>query len=918
MRRVAKNTIALLLVFTMVITLGLSAYASATDSGEDTQKFVDVKSEQDQTGQTDPVDQSDPAEPGEPGETGEPGEPGEPGQKDEDLEELENLVKEEEILSLLESFDTKSLEEQANILEEVEVIVVDMSRIPLKEVQDIIDEAKELHDSMNELEEQELANLIKAEEILNLLEDFDTKSVEEQETILQEAKVIVAGMTRKPLKEVQEIIDEAKELYRSINDLENVTKEKEIIKLLEDFEIKSIEEQAAILEEVEVIVTGMSREPLEEIQNIINSAIELFELNTDLGELAEDYPYIETPDIPVPFADFRRMQTFGTAGFTDTIAVDKTAKRSPGCRTFEVSLDITGTPQKAPVDVVLVIDRSGSMNQRAGGTNWNPLSRLYYAKQAAVNFAGRVLGPNGIPGSRVSIVSFSGPTTTSGDGNQNQASTDLNLSNNLTTVTNTINGITAVGGTNTQAGFIQGQSVIQGQTSNQNPNSNKVVIMFTDGLPTASNGNRYADTTNINHVHIQSAIAAGKNIYQNNIADVFTIGLTTGMNATEKALADNILTQAQNKGYFPAPDSTDLDDIFDTISQSLGYSATNAKVIDKIGDKFDLVESSLPAGATYNTATREITWNPGTIVDSSQIKYVVRAKSDFPGGWANTNENATLTYKDIFGTDGKTKDFPIPNVNVPTLIKVSLTNATITSGESISLGTGTDPSGENYMSPVTGGDNDGTTFTYEWRKVGDTAIILGGKNPSVSPTEDTEYEVTVTDSNGCKAKATMWVRVTKLTNVTISKVVSGNMGDRNKDFSFKVTLTDGDGNDVNFTMTSTSEITIDGNKATFTLKHDESLDLTAIPVGSKITVTETDNAGYTVSYTVNEGDPVNGAEAEDIEVSGNGTTIVFTNHKDTTVDTGISLDDLPYVIMLILAGFGALGIFIRKRKYRIE
>lgn len=66
MRSVAKNTIALLLVFTMVITLGSSAYASVTDSGEDTQKFVDVKSEQDQTGQTDPVDQSEPTEPTDP------------------------------------------------------------------------------------------------------------------------------------------------------------------------------------------------------------------------------------------------------------------------------------------------------------------------------------------------------------------------------------------------------------------------------------------------------------------------------------------------------------------------------------------------------------------------------------------------------------------------------------------------------------------------------------------------------------------------------------------------------------------------------------------------------------------------------------------------------------------------------------
>lgn len=517
------------------------------------------------------------------------------------------------------------------------------------------------------------------------------------------------------------------------------------------------------------------------------------------------------------------------AGLEDTIRVNKTAERIKGlCRTYEVTLDITGTPQEAPVDVVLVIDRSGSMDsitteyeaissepdpsktyyikingnyqtisysrygwsyslwngwyyvnryvewdangddKNPGNTYWESLvskpfyektekTRLYYAKQAAINFAGRVLGPNGVPGSRVSVVSFSGPTSIYDNGNQNQASTDLDLNDNLSSVTKKINAISAVGGTNTEAGFKQGQSVIQGATSKQNPNSNKVVIMLTDGLPTASNGNRYADTTNINHVHIQKAIAAGKNIYQNDIADVFTIGLTTGMNSTEKTLADHILTQAQNKGYSPAPDATDLDEIFDAISKSLGYAATNAKVEDKIGDHFELIEDSLPDGVSYNSNTRVISWNPGTIVEKAQLVYKVKAKADFAGGLADTNEFATLTFKDVFGTSGIKKTFPKPNVDVPSLIKVSLTDANIVLGDSISLGTGKKPGGENYMSPVTGGDNDGKTFSYEWRVVGSDTVISRDKNPSVSPTKDTEYELTVIDSNGCKAKARMKV-----------------------------------------------------------------------------------------------------------------------------------------------------------------
>lgn len=603
------------------------------------------------------------------------------------------------------------------------------------------------------------------------------------------------------------------------------------------------------------------------------------------------------PKITLPSSFYQASSKVAPFELRDTIAVNKTAKRSPGCRTYEVTLDITGEPQPAPVDVVLVIDRSGSMGFTA---TTNPTrTRLYYAKQAAINFAGRLLGPNGIPGSRVSVVSFSGPTSTTGNGNQNQASLDLDLSTNLATVTNIINGISALGGTNTEAGFKQGQAVIQGTTSNQNPNSNKVVVMLTDGLPTASNGNKYEESTDIDHIHIQKAIAAGKNIYDNNIADVFTIGLTTGMNDIEKSLANNILTQAQNKGYYPAPSATDLDAIFNAISQELGYAATNAVVVDEVGDKFDLLESSLPAGVTYDSQTRKITWKPGTIKNMAQLKYKVVAKSDFEGGLADTNKFAKLTYKDIFGNPA-TKNFPVPEVDVPTLIEISLTDATIVSGDSISLGTGTDVDGENYMSPVTGGDNDGETFTYEWRKVGDSNVISTEKNPEVSPTEDTKYEVTVKDSNGCITKATMWVRVTKTIDVIISKKVTGNMGNMEDEFNFTVKV---DGED---------------KLRDFDLSHGDTKTLENIPINSVLTLTETDPRGHTVTVKIG-GEVIKPNEdgSYTIVLGDEDITVEVTNNKDVKIDTGISFDNLPYIIMLAVSGLGVLAIVLRKRQYKI-
>ncbi|SHF34474.1 LPXTG-motif cell wall anchor domain-containing protein [Trichococcus flocculiformis] len=444
--------------------------------------------------------------------------------------------------------------------------------------------------------------------------------------------------------------------------------------------------------------------------------------------------------------------------YSDTIQVNKTALRNLGCRTYEVTLTITGIPPLKPVDVVLVLDRSGSMSESAGR-----YSRLYYAKQAAINFAGLVLtGPNAIPGSQVAVVSFSGPQTVTGDGIQSNATENLGFSTNMTLITNTINGLNASGGTNTQAGFNQAGTTLNGA----NADSNKVVIMFTDGIPTASNGNQYGPSEpTVHNVHTIGAYTAGQALHPR--ARVFTIGLLQNIPTNVRTLAIDTLTKAQNAGFYEAPSAQDLQTIFASISQQLNYSALNAVVTDVVGNNFNLIESSLPAGAVYNPMNRTITWSPGTIITNSQLKYTVQAKPEFEGGLAYTNESATLNYTNVNGVANQAKTFPKPQVNVPTRLSVSLTDATILLGDSIQLAIGNDPASQNYMSPITGGDGNGT-YTYAWYVDGSDTVISTAENPSVSPTVDTKYKLIVTDSSGCKAIAYMWVRV-KTGSLTIRK-----------------------------------------------------------------------------------------------------------------------------------------------------
>ncbi|MDY5511438.1 MAG: DUF5979 domain-containing protein [Eubacteriales bacterium] len=106
--------------------------------------------------------------------------------------------------------------------------------------------------------------------------------------------------------------------------------------------------------------------------------------------------------------------------------------------------------------------------------------------------------------------------------------------------------------------------------------------------------------------------------------------------------------------------------------------------------------------------------------------------------------------------------------------------------------------------------------------------------------------------------------------LTVTKTVTGNEGDKNKDFTFTVTLKRPEitvdalatpiinatpGTSAAPTpVTETYEgVTFINGVATFTLKHNESKTIKGIPADMTYTVTESDNAGYTVTMSGNTG-----------------------------------------------------------------
>lgn len=170
--------------------------------------------------------------------------------------------------------------------------------------------------------------------------------------------------------------------------------------------------------------------------------------------------------------------------------------------------------------------------------------------------------------------------------------------------------------------------------------------------------------------------------------------------------------------------------------------------------------------------------------------------------------------------------------------------------------------------------------------------------------------------------------------VDITKVVKGDFGNHEQKFNFEVTLESD--------LPVTSEVTIAGEKVTFArnatsnkyvatkdiqLQDGEFKGIQNLPYGVTYTVKEftTDNSGNKI-YAVQDNDKltVNGQEytvdfenetgAFDYGDAGTRRVTITNDAGDGDVDTGVILDNAPYILMLAVVAGGAMTLVIKKRR----
>lgn len=153
-------------------------------------------------------------------------------------------------------------------------------------------------------------------------------------------------------------------------------------------------------------------------------------------------------------------------------------------------------------------------------------------------------------------------------------------------------------------------------------------------------------------------------------------------------------------------------------------------------------------------------------------------------------------------------------------------------------------------------------------------------------------------------------------NLTVTKTVTGKLGDTNKAFTFTITK---DGKPVNNITEDNIEVSDgaqwlnDGN-GKFTLKDGATITFKNLPSG-EYKVVEDDYKGekYETSYVVGSGTPENGREVS-VTIGTDAKQIDFTNHRTLEPDLGVLLDTLPYIVILAVVAGGGILLMLRKRR----
>lgn len=297
--------------------------------------------------------------------------------------------------------------------------------------------------------------------------------------------------------------------------------------------------------------------------------------------------------------------------------------------TIKVTLSLSASPNISshPTDIVLILDRSGSMSGR-------PLTNMKAGAKKFIDIIDEATdntldGEIGL-GSRIGIVSFA-----------DTATKNTQLITSVSELKDAVNSLSAGGFTNHADAFTKAIELFDPASMNQ-----KVMVMFTDGKTTVG-----APPAPI----AEAARAAGIVIY--------CIGLT-GSDGIDISVLNDWATDPDDSHVVVTPDDAELEELFENLANNISKPGATGIVIDEIiNSDFSIVHVQDPTKGTVNKINSStLQWKIDklgvTNHETASLEFIIKHNNTIPGV---KMINQSIQYHDK--EDNKVI-FPEPKVNV--------------------------------------------------------------------------------------------------------------------------------------------------------------------------------------------------------------------------------------------------------------
>lgn len=295
---------------------------------------------------------------------------------------------------------------------------------------------------------------------------------------------------------------------------------------------------------------------------------------------------------------------------------------------LKVTLALTAAPDivSNPTDIVLVLDRSGSM---AG----EPLSAMKAGSKTFIDIIAEATG--GAPGqigagSRIGVVSFS-----------DTAIADSPLTDSVDQLKNAVDLLVSGGSTNHAAAFQKAMDLLGPAAGKA-----RVIVLFTDG-----------NTTSGLPPAPVAAEARSRGII------IYCIGLV-GADGLDVNALNNWATDPDASHVAVTPDPADLEELFAELAANITKTgATGIVINEKVQPDFVITSILPPArGTAVQQDSQSLRWTMPelgvTASESAVLEFYIRHISQAPG---LKKVNEAITYSD---NEGNVVTFPDPEVEV--------------------------------------------------------------------------------------------------------------------------------------------------------------------------------------------------------------------------------------------------------------